>query len=91
MRTPCRFLALFTAAVLAALQTTANAETMQCFNGAIDAAEIDPPSREEVEQRCGQPDERDGGVWVYRKSQFVYRLSFDNEGKLYLIQRRHRD
>ena len=75
---------------MALLAPGVSAETMQCFNGAVDAAEVERPTRAEVERRCGQPDEQDGEVWVYQHSQFIYRLRFDHDDKLYLIQRQHR-
>jgi hypothetical protein len=90
MRQPLRSTTALVCLAAVSLVKPAMAETMQCFNGAIDAAEIDPPTREDVARRCGEPVEKENGEWVYHKSQFEYRLSFDNEGKLYLIQRDHR-
>ena len=69
----------------------ASAEIMQCFNGAIDDAEVPRASREDIERRCGEPGKTEGNTWFYYKSQFVYRLHFDADGNLYLIQRSHRE
>ena len=73
------------------LGSTTLADTMECYNGILDTAEDDPPSKDVVRQRCGEPDsERNQGYeWVYRKSEFVYVLRFDGDGELLDIQRSH--
>ena len=90
MRVPVMF---SLAVLLTGLSGLAWSNTMQCFNSTLDATEIDPPDRDEVAQRCGEPDgkEADGWVWRYDRDQFVYRLRFDNDGRLYQILREHRD
>jgi hypothetical protein len=73
------------------LGSTALADTMECYNGILDTAEIDPPTKDVVRRRCGEPDtERNQGYeWVYRKSEFVYILRFDDDGELLDIQSSH--
>ena len=70
---------------------TASADTMECYNGILDTAEVDPPTKQKVRQRCGEPDEeRDNGYeWVYHNNEFRYILRFDDNGELFDIQRSH--
>lgn len=68
-------------------------DTMECGGGIIDSAESDPPGREEVRRKCGEPDGiyDEGYRWVYQRPQWVYTLQFDNRGDLMMIQREHPD
>lgn len=77
----------------AAALSSAYADTMECGGGIIDSAESDPPGREEVRRKCGDPDAiyEEGYRWVYQRPQWVYILQFDNRGDLMMIQREHPD
>lgn len=41
----------------------------------------------EVLKKCGQPDERYGNTWVYKKSGFTHELRFDRDDRLVDINR----
>lgn len=74
--------------LLATTGQTLFASTMECYNGIIDSAEIDPPNKQQVRQRCGEPSEQnnEGTQWVYRQRKLSYTLSFDAHGLLTDIQ-----
>jgi hypothetical protein len=73
---------------LTLLWQVAAADGMECPGGILDTAEVDPPTPDVVLRLCGEPAERqgEGRVWVYRRGQFSYVLSFDERGNLYMIQ-----
>ena len=68
------------------------ANTMECYNGILDTAEPEPPTKKVVRQRCGEPDEErnQGYEWFYQHSEFSYLLRFKQNGELLDIQRNHR-
>ena len=77
--------------VLLVFAVNVNADTMECHNGILDTAEVDPPTKSKVQQRCGEPDEErnEGNVWVYHNSEYHYVLRFSDNDELLDIQRSH--
>ncbi len=75
-------------ALLAATGSLAGADTMECYNGIIDSAASNPPDKQVVQRRCGEPREKrdQGNQWVYHKRPFTYVLRFDENGVLIDIQ-----
>jgi hypothetical protein len=72
------------------LGSTARADTMECYNGILDTAAPEPPTKDTVRQRCGEPDaETDQGYqWIYRKQEYSYVLRFNGEDELLDIQKK---
>ena len=83
-----RFLKGAMPALLAATGSLAAADTMECYNGIIDSAASNPPDKQVVQRRCGEPREKrdQGNQWVYHKRPFTYVLRFDENGVLIDIQ-----
>jgi hypothetical protein len=82
-----RYILIFLLAL--GLNSAVLGDTMECGGGILDTAEVDPPNQADVRRKCGEPDEQynNGYQWVYRKSQWVYVLQFNNHGELITIQR----
>jgi len=57
--------------------------SMRCGTHLISADASNPSGMYEVLKRCGEPTERYGNTWIYRKSSSVtHRLSFGSNGQL---------
>ena len=57
--------------------------SMSCGTHLVTAGEFSGPGMYEVLKKCGEPDERYGDTWVYRKSSSVAKvLIFTKEGRL---------
>lgn len=76
-----------------ALPGLSHADTMECYNGILDTAAPNPPDKQTVRQRCGEPDLEigDGSEWRYEKRHQVYLLRFDQRDRLIDIQQQSAD
>lgn len=64
------------------------ANSMRCGTHLITGG--DPrssPGKYEVLRRCGEPTDRYGNTWIYRKSGVINVLRFTNEGQLNYIEK----
>lgn len=61
--------------------------SMRCGTHIISAGQQNSPGKYEVLKRCGEPTQRYGDTWIYKKSSSVSReLRFDGNGRLMVIQ-----
>ena len=60
---------------------------MRCGTHIISAGQPNAPGKYEVLKRCGEPEQRYGDTWIYKKSSSVStELRFDSNGRLMSIQ-----
>ena len=58
------------------------AGSMKCEGGIIQDNLRTPVTIGQVQSKCGEPDTKQGNVWVYKKGNLIYRLQFDSNGDL---------
>jgi hypothetical protein len=63
------------------------ANSMRCGSHLITAGNDRSPGKYEVLKKCGEPDERYGNTWVYKKSSSVeHVVRFSNNGLIWYIE-----
>ena len=62
------------------------ANTMRCGTHLITGAKRDSPGMYEVLRRCGEPTDRYGNTWVYKKRGSTHVLRFTSDGQLNYIE-----
>ncbi len=63
------------------------ATSMRCGTHIVTAGMRDSPGIYEVLKRCGEPTERYGSTWIYKKSSSISRvLTFSSNGQLKSIE-----
>ena len=55
---------------------------MRCGTHVISAGQQNSPGQYEVLKRCGEPTERYGNTWIYKKGSVSRELRFDGNGRL---------
>ena len=65
----------------------AQANSMRCGTHLITGGDRSSPGKYEVLRRCGEPTDRYGNTWVYKRSGATHVLRFTNEGQLNYIER----
>ncbi len=66
---------------------SAFAASMRCGTHIVTAGVRNSPGMYEVLKRCGEPSERYGRTWVYKKSSSVSRfVTFNSDGQLQSIE-----
>ncbi len=73
--------------VCVAATNPALANSMRCGTHLITGNMRDSPGMYEVLRRCGEPTDRYGNTWVYKKRGATHVLRFTNEGQLNYIEK----
>jgi hypothetical protein len=73
------------AIIFSACSSATLAQTMQCPNGIVDSDQDSGIYKQEIRQKCGVPDEDNFTHWRYEREDFVYILSFEDDGELMSI------
>lgn len=60
--------------------------SMRCGTHIISANPASPSGKYEVLKRCGEPTERYGDTWLYKKGSITHTLNFSSNGQLRNIQ-----
>jgi hypothetical protein len=55
---------------------------MRCGTHVISSGQQNSPGKYEVLKRCGEPTERYGNTWIYKKGSVNRELRFDEQGRL---------
>jgi hypothetical protein len=62
-------------------------DTMSCGTHVISVGQDSDPTMNEVLEKCGEPDERSGKIWIYKKSSSIsHTLHFNSHGMLISIE-----
>lgn len=56
--------------------------SMRCGTHIISANPSSPSGKYEVLKRCGEPSERYGDTWIYKKGSVTHSLEFSSNGQL---------
>ena len=56
--------------------------SMRCGTHIITSNPAGPSGKYEVLKRCGEPDERYGDTWIYKKGSVTNSLEFSSNGQL---------
>ena len=59
--------------------------SMRCGTHIISADPSRPSGKYEVLKRCGEPSERYGDTWIYKKGSVTHSLEFSSNGQLRTI------
>jgi hypothetical protein len=70
---------------LALLPGLSLAQSMLCPDGIIDSGDTRGVYQKDVLAKCGPPNEKSATVWRYQREDFIYVLSFEDDGELISI------
>ncbi len=74
--------------VLASMQALASDRSMRCGRHLIHAGGFNSPGMYEVLKKCGEPEAKNGNIWIYVQGNASRTLTFNAEGRLMRIESR---
>jgi hypothetical protein len=68
-----------------AMQTASASGSMRCGTHIISSGQRKGTSKYEVLSKCGEPAERFGNTWIYKRGSATYEVHFNSSGDLIRI------
>jgi hypothetical protein len=77
-----KYLSLMLVSLFLLASQQSSAGSITCGSYMIEDGQINGQSREEVEEKCGVPDDRSGNDYFYKQENVTYRLHFNDGDEL---------
>ena len=65
-----------------AMQSVFASGSMRCGTHIVSAAQRTGPGMYEVLKKCGEPTERFGNTWIYKRGSATYEVHFNSQGQV---------
>lgn len=62
------------------------ASSIRCGTHVLTSGMRESPGQYEVLKRCGEPDQRMGNTWIYKKGSVTRTITFTSNGQINMIQ-----